>query len=54
MHSLVRAIYWINARSDGPARARRIIRQEPSAVVPCGILADLTPMVSELVTNAVK
>jgi two-component sensor histidine kinase len=50
----VRAIYRIDARPDGPARARRIITGELSRTLPGRRLEEVKLMISELVTNAVK
>jgi anti-sigma regulatory factor (Ser/Thr protein kinase) len=54
MSASVRAIYRIEARADGPARARRIITGELARVLPRRRLEDVKLMISELVTNAVK
>jgi two-component sensor histidine kinase len=50
MNSRVRALYRIDARPDGPARARSVVRSECSARVPRRTLAKLQLLVSELVT----
>ena len=54
MSASVRAIYRIEARADGPARARRIITGELARVLPRRRLEEVKLMISELVTNAVK
>jgi two-component sensor histidine kinase len=54
MSASVRAIYRIEARVDGPARARRIITGELARVLPRRRLEEVKLMISELVTNAVK
>ena len=54
MSASVRAIYRIDARPDGPARARRIITGELARALPRRRLEDVKLMISELVTNAVK
>jgi two-component sensor histidine kinase len=54
MDSCVRAIYRIDASADGPARARRIVASELSAIVPRKTMEELELMVSELVTNGIK
>jgi two-component sensor histidine kinase len=53
MNSRVRALYRIDARPDGPARARRIVLQECSGRVPRRTLEKLQLLVSELVTNGI-
>jgi anti-sigma regulatory factor (Ser/Thr protein kinase) len=53
MDSRVRALYKIDRRPDGPARARRIIAQELASRLPPQALAEVTLMVSELVTTGV-
>ena len=53
MSSRVRALYRIDARPDGPARARRIVARELSPGVAKRVLDDVKLMVSELVTNGV-
>jgi anti-sigma regulatory factor (Ser/Thr protein kinase) len=54
MSASVRAIYRIDARPDGPARARRIITGELGRELPRRRLEEVKLMISELVTNAVK
>jgi two-component sensor histidine kinase len=54
MSASVRAIYRIDARPDGPARARRIITGELAQELPRRRLEEVKLMISELVTNAVK
>jgi serine/threonine-protein kinase RsbW len=53
MESRVRALYKIEAQPEGPAKARRIIAEELSAVLPPSELDDMKLMVSELVTNGI-
>jgi hypothetical protein len=53
MNSRVRALYRIDARPDGPARARRVVRSECSARVPRRTLEKLQLLVSELVTSGI-
>jgi anti-sigma regulatory factor (Ser/Thr protein kinase) len=53
MDSRIRALYKIDPRRDGPARARQIIAEELSSRLPAGILNDVKLMVSELVTNGI-
>jgi hypothetical protein len=53
MASRVRALYKIDRRPDGPARARRIIAEELASRLPAQALADVKLMVSELVTTGV-
>jgi two-component sensor histidine kinase len=53
MNSRVRVLYRIDARPDGPARARRAVRSECSARVPRRTLENLLLLVSELVTNGI-
>jgi two-component sensor histidine kinase len=54
MCSSVRAIYRIQAGSDAPALARRLVEEELSRLVPRRTLEELERMVSELVTNGIK
>jgi anti-sigma regulatory factor (Ser/Thr protein kinase) len=49
----VRALYMIEPRPEGPARARRIIAEELASRVPAALLDDVMLMVSELVTNGI-
>ena len=53
MDSRVRALYKIDRRPDGPARARRIIAEELASRLPPQALAEVKLMVSELVTTGV-
>jgi anti-sigma regulatory factor (Ser/Thr protein kinase) len=53
MESRVRALYKIEVQPEGPAKARRIIAEELSAVLSPSELDDVKLMVSELVTNGV-
>ncbi len=53
MNSRVRALYRIDARPDGPARARGLVRSECSARVPRRTLEKLQLLVSELVTSGI-
>jgi hypothetical protein len=53
MNSRVRALYRIDARPDGPARARRVVRSECSARMPRRTLEKLQLLVSELVTSGI-
>jgi two-component sensor histidine kinase len=52
--SYMRAIYRIEARSDGPARARGIVKDEFGARVSPDRLQELVLLVSELITNGVR
>jgi anti-sigma regulatory factor (Ser/Thr protein kinase) len=52
--SYLRAIYRIEARTDGPARARRIVGRELGCRVAPHRLDELKLLVSELVTNGVS
>src|SRR5581483_7186013 len=52
--SYVRAIYRIEARSDGPAQARGIVNAEFGDRVGSDRLQELELLVSELVTNGVR
>jgi anti-sigma regulatory factor (Ser/Thr protein kinase) len=54
MDPYLRAIYRIEARTDGPARARRIVSDELSSKVAPERLDELKLMVSELVTNGIR
>ncbi|HEX4279195.1 MAG TPA: ATP-binding protein, partial [Solirubrobacteraceae bacterium] len=53
MESRVRALYKIEVQPEGPAKARRIIAEELSAVLSPSELDDVKLMVSELVTNGI-
>jgi len=53
MESRVRALYKIEARPEGPAKARRIIAEELSSLLSPSELDDMKLMVSELVTNGI-
>jgi hypothetical protein len=53
MESRIRALYKIDAQPEGPARARRIIAEELSAVLSPSELDDMKWMVSELVNNGI-
>jgi anti-sigma regulatory factor (Ser/Thr protein kinase) len=53
MTTYVRAIYSIDAKADGPARARRIVAEELGELVSPPILENLQLLVSELVTNGI-
>ena len=53
MESRVRALYKIEARPEGPAKARRIVAEELSTLLSPGELDDVKLMVSELVTNGI-
>lgn len=53
MNPPVRALYKIDARLDGPARARRIVARECSRRVSGRTLEDFELLVSELVTNRI-
>jgi|SRR5581483_1681318 len=50
----LRAIYRIEARSDGPAQARGIVSAELARRVPPECLEDVKLLVSELVSNGVR
>jgi two-component sensor histidine kinase len=52
--SYMRAIYQIEARSDGPARARGIVKDELGARVSPDRLQELMLLVSELITKGVR
>lgn len=54
MDSYLRAIYRIEARTDGPARARHIVGRELARAVAPERLDELKLLVSELVTNGVR
>jgi anti-sigma regulatory factor (Ser/Thr protein kinase) len=49
----VRALYKIEPRPEGPAKARQIIAEELATLVPAPVLDDVKLMVSELVTNGI-
>src|SRR5438105_13656058 len=51
--SYLRAIYRIEARTDSPARARRIVTRELGGMVAPERLDEVKLLVSELVTNGV-
>jgi anti-sigma regulatory factor (Ser/Thr protein kinase) len=53
MNSHVRVLYKIDARPDGPARARRLVRSECATRVPRRTLDKLQLLVSELVTSGI-
>ena len=53
MESRIRVLYKIEPQPEGPARARRIIAEELSAVLSPSELDDMKLMVSELVTNGI-
>jgi anti-sigma regulatory factor (Ser/Thr protein kinase) len=53
MESRVRTLYKIEAQSEGPAKARRIIAEELSALLSPSELDDMKLLVSELVTNGI-
>jgi anti-sigma regulatory factor (Ser/Thr protein kinase) len=54
MNSYLRAIYRIEARTDSPARARRIVARELGSALAPERLEDVKLLVSELVTNGVR
>jgi hypothetical protein len=49
----VRALYRIDARPDGPSRARKIVARELTQLAPECVVDDVKLMVSELVTSGV-
>jgi len=53
MESRVRTLYKIEAQSEGPAKARRIIAEELSTLLSPSELDDMKLLVSELVTNGI-
>jgi anti-sigma regulatory factor (Ser/Thr protein kinase) len=46
-------MYRIDARPDGPARARQIVERELAPALPVAVVQDVKLMVSELVTNSI-
>ena len=53
MNPLVRTLYKIDARLDGPAQAREIVLRECARRVSGRTLEDFELLVSELVTNRI-
>ena len=49
-----RAIYRIEARVDGPVRARRFVERELEHDISAAVVEDVKLLVSELVTNGIR
>lgn len=54
MSTYLRAIYRIEARADGPSRARQIVERELSGALDEPTLEEVKLLVSELVTNGIR
>jgi anti-sigma regulatory factor (Ser/Thr protein kinase) len=54
MQSPLRAIYRIDARSDGPMKARQVVERELASALRGQAMYDMKLLVSELVTNGIR